>query len=188
MKKYFDLVFRSIAATLMIGIGCLIYVNQPNPYGAFFFSVGLLGVFFFDLNLFTGKVGYVRTKVQVKEIIVIFLANIFSAFMFFSIPQVNFNFGAKLEVPVLLIFVRSFLCGVLIYLCVKEYKRGRPWVSLIAVPAFILAAAEHCIADMIFLVLTRTFTFEAFMFIILVSVGNAIGSLTFSLLEKKENF
>ena len=185
MKKILEIIFKSIGATVMIGIGCLIYINQPNPFGAFFFSIGLLGVFYFNLNLFTGKIGYVRTKKDIIRAILIFAANILGAVLFFIFPQVTFNFAAKLANPWYLTLFKGFICGILIYLCVDQYRGGRPWVTLIGVPAFILSGAEHCIADMIYLVLTRSFTFEAFGFIGLVSLGNAAGSLTFSLFEKK---
>ena len=185
MKNIFNIIFKSIGATVMIGIGCLIYINQPNPIGAFFFSIGLLGVFYFGLNLFTGKIGYVRTKTDIINIILIFAINILSAFLFLIIPQIDFNFAAKLANPWYLTLFKGFICGILIYLCVNEYRGGRSWVTLIGVPAFILSGAEHCIADMIYLVLTRTFTLEAFAFIALVTIGNAAGSLVFSLFEKK---
>ena len=185
MKKILEIIFKSIGATVMIGIGCLIYINQPNPIGAFFFFIGLLGVFYFNLNLFTGKIGYVRTKKDIIRAILIFAANILGAFLFFIVPQVTFNFAAKLANPWYLTLFKGFICGILIYLCVDQYRGGRPWVTLIGVPAFILSGAEHCIADMIYLVLTRTFTLEAFAFIALVAIGNAAGSLVFSLFEKK---
>ena len=185
MKKILEIIFKSIGATVMIGIGCLIYINQPNPIGAFLFSIGLLGVFYFDLNLFTGKVGYVRTKKDIFNILLIFIVNILAAALFFIVPHVTFDFAAKLANPWYLILFKGFICGILIYLCVNEYRGGRPWVTLIGVPAFILSGAEHCIADIIYLVLTRSFTPAAFSFIGLVSLGNAAGSLTFSLFEKK---
>lgn len=185
MKNISNIILRAIGATIMIGIGCLIYINHPNPIGAFFFSIGLLGVFYFNLNLFTGKIGYVRSKKDILNVIIIFTANILAAFLFLIIPQVSFNFAAKLANPYYLTFFKSFICGILIYLCTNEYRGGRPWVTLIGVPAFILSGAEHCIADMIYLILTRTFTLEAFGFISLVTLGNAAGSLVFSLFEKK---
>ena len=184
MKNIFNIIFKSIGATVMIGIGCLIYINQPNPVGAFFFSIGLLGVFYFGLNLFTGKIGYVRTKKDIICAILIFAANILGAILFFIFPQVTFNFAAKLANPWYLTLFKGFICGILIYLCVDQYRSGRPWVTLIGVPAFILSGSEHCIADMIYLVLTRSFTFEAFSFIILVAIGNSLGSLSFSLLQQ----
>lgn len=187
MKHIFDIAFRSIGATIMIGIGCLIYINHPNPIGAFFFSIGLLGVFYFGLNLFTGKIGYVRTKKDIFNAIFIFIINIFAAGLFLIIPQIDFNFAAKLANPWYLTLFKGFICGILIFLCVKEYGGGRPWVTLIGVPAFILSGAEHCIADMIYLVLTRTFTLEAFGFIGLVAIGNSLGSLSFSLLQSIKN-
>ena len=168
----------------MIGIGCLIYINQPNPMGAFFFSIGLLGVFYFNLNLFTGKIGFVRTKKDIIYALLIFAANILAAVLFFIIPQVTFDFAAKLANPWYLILFKGFICGILIHLCVDQYHGGRPWVTLIGVPAFILSGSEHCIADMIYLVLTRSFTFEAFSFVILVAIGNSLGSLSFSWLQQ----
>lgn len=171
----------------MIGIGCLIYINQPNPLGAFFFSIGLLGVFYFGLNLFTGKIGFVRTKKDIIFAILIFVVNILAAALFFIVPQVTFDFAAKLANPWYLTLFKSFICGILIYLCTDQYRSGRPWVTLIGVPAFILSGAEHCIADMIYLVLTRSFTFEAFGFILLVAIGNALGSLSFSFLQEINN-
>ncbi len=184
MKKILEIILKSIGATVMIGIGCLIYINQPNPVGAFFFSIGLLGVFYFGLNLFTGKIGFVRTKKDIIYALLIFVANILGAVLFFIFPQVAFNFAAKLANPWYLTLFKGFICGILIYLCVDQYRGGRPWVTLIGVPAFILSGSEHCIADMIYLVLTRSFTFEAFSFIILVAIGNSLGSLSFSLLQQ----
>ena len=187
MKKILEIILKSIGATVMIGIGCLIYINQPNPIGAFFFSIGLLGVFYFGLNLFTGKIGFVRTKTDIIYALLIFAANILGAVLFFIIPQITFDFAAKLANPWYLILFKGFICGILIYLCVDQYRGGRPWITLIGVPAFILSGSEHCIADMIYLVLTRSFTFEAFSFIILVAIGNALGSLSFSFLQEINN-
>lgn len=187
MKKILEIILKSIGATIMIGIGCLIYINQPNPLGAFFFSIGLLGVFYFGLNLFTGKIGFVRTKKDIICAILIFAVNILAAALFFIIPQVTFDFAAKLANPWYLTLFKSFICGILIYLCADQYRGGRPWVTLIGVPAFILSGAEHCIADMIYLVLTRSFTLEAFGFILLVAIGNALGSLSFSFLQEINN-
>lgn len=187
MKKILEIILKSIGATVMIGISCLIYINQPNPIGAFFFSIGLLGVFYFGLNLFTGKIGFVRTKKDIIYALLIFAANILGAALFFIIPPVTFDFVAKLANPWYLTLFKGFICGILIYLCVDQYRGGRPWITLIGVPAFILSGSEHCIADMIYLVLTRSFTFEAFGFILLVAIGNAFGSLSFSFLQEINN-
>lgn len=184
MGKIINNALRAIAATVMIGIGCLIYINHPNPLGALFFSCGLLSVFFFDLNLYTGKIGYVKNKKDLFFALFTLLFNILGAFVFFIIPQANFNFGAKLVSPWYLILFKGFLCGILIYLCVDRYRASQPWVTLIGVPAFILSGAEHSIADMVYLVLTRSFTPEAFLFIGLVAIGNGLGSLSIATLQK----
>lgn len=52
---------RSIAAGVCIGIGCIAYLSVDNRYvGAFLFSIGLMAVCVFRLNLFTGKVCYLE--------------------------------------------------------------------------------------------------------------------------------
>lgn len=99
MGRIIDTALRSIAATIMIGIGCLIYINYPTPIGALFFSCGLLSVFFFNLNLYTGKVGYIENKKDLFSVLFILLFNILGSFVFFIIPQVEFNFSAKLANP-----------------------------------------------------------------------------------------
>lgn len=174
----------AVTATIMIGIGCLIYSNYPGPVGAFFFSCGLLGVFFFSLDLYTGQVGYIKSKKELLNTLFVLLFNILGSFVFLLIPQINYNFNAKLANPWYLTLFKGFLCGILIYLCADRYRAGQAWVTLIGVPAFILSGAEHSIADMIYLVLTRSFTIDAFIFILLVAFSNGLGSLSIAALQK----
>jgi formate/nitrite transporter FocA (FNT family) len=47
---------KSILAGIFIGIGCCLYLSIPDKLiGALCFSLGLLGIRIFQLNLFTGK-------------------------------------------------------------------------------------------------------------------------------------
>ena len=50
-----SLINKSIAASLMIGIGDFILLKMGNPLGPFLFALGLLAVCYMGLNLFTGK-------------------------------------------------------------------------------------------------------------------------------------
>lgn len=174
-------ILKSIAATIFIGIGCLIYANYPTPVGAFFFSIGLLLVLYTQSNLFTGKVGYVNSWKSFGQAVLILLINCAAAMIFLLVPQtMAIDFVAKMSTAGL--GLRSILCGLLVHFAVDSYKKGRPWITLIAVPAFILCGGEHCIADIVCLVLTRTFTPQAFLFVLVVAIGNAIGALGLDLL------
>ena len=58
MKKNIELINKSIAASLMIALGCYILLKIGNPYGPFLFAFGLLSVCYLGLDLFTGKCGF----------------------------------------------------------------------------------------------------------------------------------
>lgn len=58
-----DNFIKSIYAGFMIGIGGIIYLSLDNPIiAAFLFSFGLLTIIIQQFNLFTGKIGFVKTK------------------------------------------------------------------------------------------------------------------------------
>ena len=59
-KKYLGYFIKGIYAGLMIGIGGVAYLSVKNPVaGSFFFSIGLLTICMYGMNLYTGKIGYV---------------------------------------------------------------------------------------------------------------------------------
>ena len=58
MKKYIELMNKSIAASLLIALGNFALLKLGNPLGPFLFALGLLGVCYMSLNLFTGKCGF----------------------------------------------------------------------------------------------------------------------------------
>ena len=60
MKKYIDYLIKSIFAGIMIGIAGTVYLRvDNNTVGAFLFSIGLLVICMYGMNLYTGKIGYV---------------------------------------------------------------------------------------------------------------------------------
>lgn len=174
---------KGILAGLMIAIGALVYVNTPNPIaGAFFFSTGLLIILLMNFNLYTGKIGYIRKVRELSSLLLIFVANLIGCCFLFIMPRANATFmQLKLQVPWYSVLGKSFLCGILVYVAVDQFKAGRTWFPLLAIPAFILAGCEHCIADFCYMILTRTFTWQSLLFLLLVTIGNSIGALSFSL-------
>ena len=92
----------------------------------------------------------------------------------------------KLAAPWLSWLSNGVLCGAMMYLGVTGFKRARSGALavasvLYAVPVFILALFEHCIADMGYLAiaLPRLAPAEALQslgVILLVAAGNVLGS------------
>lgn len=59
---------KSILAGVMISIGGSVFLSCENRYiGAIFFSVGLVAVVIFELNLYTGRIGVVFSFLSARE-------------------------------------------------------------------------------------------------------------------------
>ena len=56
--EYSNLIRKSIAASVLIGLGNYVLLKLGNPLGPFLFAFGLLGVCVIGANLFTGKCGF----------------------------------------------------------------------------------------------------------------------------------
>ena len=58
-----NIIIKSVLAGILIALAVHIYLNCSNKIvGAFLFSIGLIGVMVLKASLYTGKVGYVKTK------------------------------------------------------------------------------------------------------------------------------
>ena len=61
--EYLSALKKSVVAGLMIGIGCTVFLNMDNSIVAsFLFGLGLFTIINLELNLFTGKIGYICNK------------------------------------------------------------------------------------------------------------------------------
>ena len=184
----------SIFAGAMIAIGAVIYLNCPNRIvGAFLFSIGLIVIMEFEFNLYTGKVGFAKTVKDSLRLVLIFIMNAIGCSLIFLLPTndaINIWTG-RLDYPLYVVFMKAVVCGILIYVCVHQHKINSREVSilttLVAIPAFILCGAEHSIADICFMLAARQITLEGITFILIVAIGNAVGSLAFSLWISKRN-
>lgn len=184
----------SIFAGAMIAIGAVVYLNCPNHIvGAFLFSIGLIVIMEFEFNLYTGKVGYARTFKDSLRLALIFIMNTVGCSLVFLLPTndaINI-WDCHLDYPLYVVFAKAVVCGILIYACVHRHKINSGEVSvmttLVTIPAFILCGAEHSIADICFMFAARQITWKGIVFILIVAIGNAVGSLAFSLWISKRN-
>lgn len=160
MKKtwhYFNLIRLSVAASLLIGMGDFVLLKMGEPLGPFLFSFGLLGVCVLGLNLFTGKCGFlVEDKIKISDLLIILVMNLVFGYVFgviFSLFDSSIVSVAEAKVASwemsLGFFLKSVMCGVIMYLAVELYRRGTKLGILLGVPLFIFCGFQHSIANVI---------------------------------------
>lgn len=181
MLRKIEIINKSIGAALLISLGNYALLKLGNPIGPVIFAFGLLGVCYMNQNLFTGKCGFViENKMPIIELLVILIINLLFGYLFglmFSITDTEIVKNAVLKVSTwnisLPFFIKSFLCGVIMYIAVYMYKKGTPLGIIYGIPLFIFCGFQHCIANIITLGVARTFHLS----ILICILGNFIGSL-----------
>lgn len=171
-----------------IAIGSLLYLNVGGICGALGFSIGLYLILWFKLHLYTGKIGYISKPIDAANLFFILLGNIIGCFVCFIVqphPIAIQLITTKLEANLFIVFIKAVLCGILIYAAVEQYKLGISYAPIIAVPAFILCGAEHCIADICFFIAAGDWRLDFIPFIFIVIFGNSVGSILFRLTLRK---
>ena len=185
---------RAILAGVMISIGGCVFIGCTDKgyawVGAILFSVGLMTVFQFGFDLYTGKVGYAldNKPSYIIDLIVMILGNLIGCimvgYMMPSSTAENFIIARLDNVDYLRVLFKGILCGLLMFIAADIYKKRNSFVgAFICVPVFILSGFEHSIADMFYFMsagfhgLDIAFSLDAVLFILVVIIGNAIGGL-----------
>ncbi len=181
MKKNIELINKSIAAAILISLGNYALLKLGSPIGPVIFAFGLLGVCYMGLNLFTGKCGFLfQDKIKVFDLVMILIFNLLAGYiigLLFSITDKEVFQNAVEKVATwdlsVAFFIKSILCGVIMYIAVYMYKKGTPLGIIFGIPLFIFCGFQHCIANIITLGVARTFDLSIFICIL----GNFIGSI-----------
>ena len=179
--KYANLVRLSIGASLLIGLGDYVLLKIGEPLGPFLFSFGLLGVCVLGLNLFTGKCGFwFEDGISVVDLLIILVVNLVAGYGFgalFSMMDGTVVNAAVGKVAAwdcnLAFFLKSVMCGAIMYLAVELYRRGTKLGILLGVPLFIFAGFQHSIANVITMGVAGAFSWT----VLLCALGNLIGAL-----------
>lgn len=191
MKKYLELVNKSIGAAILIALGDYALLKLGNPIGPVIFAFGLLGVCYMGLNLFTGKCGFIiEDKIKIKDLIIILLVNLIFGYLIglmFSVTDKDVFTNAINRVLTWDIswsfFIKSVLCGIIMYIAVLMYRKKTPLGIIFGIPLFIFCGFQHCIANIITMGVARTFDYSIFICIL----GNFIGSLVMWWLSRSYN-
>ena len=181
MKEKILLINKSIAASLLIGLGDYALLKLGNPIGPVIFALGLLGVCYMNLNLFTGKCGFlISDKIKPLNLLIILIVNLLFGYLIglaFSITDIDVLNSAINKVNSwdmsLSFFIKSILCGIIMYIAVFMYKKGTTLGIIYGIPLFIFCGFQHCIANIITMGAARSFSLT----IIICILGNFIGSL-----------
>ena len=181
MKEKVILINKSIAAALLISLGNYALLKLGNPIGPVIFAFGLLGVCYMGLNLFTGKCGFlIADKIKPLDLLLILIFNLIGGYLLglmYSItdPVVFENAISKVATWEIswAFFIKSIMCGIIMYIAVYMYRKGTPLGIIFGIPLFIFCGFQHCIANIVTLGVARTFDWS----IIICILGNFIGSL-----------
>ena len=195
MKKNIDLFLRAFITGTLIAVGGIAYLSCDNKYiGSFLFGTGLFVILNFDLALFTGKVGYaVNNKPDyLFDLLIIWLGNFagtaISALLVLCtrISGISEKGSALCEIKTsdspVSILVLAFFCGMLMFIAADGYKTisnsaGKALTIFLPVVVFILSGFEHCIANMFYFSLAGAWNAKSFGYLLLMSLGNAVGGI-----------
>lgn len=189
------ILFKSFLAGIMIAIGGTVFLSIENKViGASLFSIGLFGVLIYNLNLYTGKIGYLITNFNlkyIKELIITIIGNFIGACsvgfilrytrIYDNIYEKALNLAnTKLNDNILSIFILSIFCGLLMYYAVNGFKKqtdfGKYLVVYLGVAVFILCGFEHCIANMYYFSVADIWSLKTLGYTGIMVLGNSIGS------------
>lgn len=193
MKEVFRLITKSILAGVLIALAGIVYLNcSDKVVGSFLFSFGLCLVIILEANLYTGKVGYVKSVDDLSEVLFMLILNLVSAYLVGLLSGMGPMHDSavaivttKLETEWWITLLKSIGCGICIYGAVEGYKKTKSFISVIlGVMCFILAGFNHVVADALYIGAARFGSVEVLQYLLLVAMGNAIGSILIRLLQR----
>lgn len=199
LQKHLRTLILAILAGCAISIGGCVFLSLENRViGALMFTVGLYSICTHELNLYTGRIGYLVKYPQASyclELLVIWFGNLAGAFLAASATRFtrisNISGKAvqmcevKLHDNLLSLFLLGVFCGFLMFVAVDGFRAAKnPLILFMGVATFILCGFEHCVADMFYFSVAQVWSGKAFLCIIIITLGNSVGGLLIPLAKK----
>ena len=218
-KVLFKNFYKGILAGLAIGLGGFLYILMvflvPGEYGkvlgSILFSVGLFLVCTFMLSLYTGKIGVVYEGKQEKSFYlslpIMLVGNAIGAFAlgylcFFIFKDMKImetvNATCSIRTALgsfedyLVCALKSFLCGLCVYLAVKSFNLNRLkplGIGLLVffVFLFVYCGFQHCIANMFYFGFGNHMSWNTLFNLLVCIAFNSFGPIVGVLLFKAFN-
>ncbi len=183
---------KSIFAGLAVSMAATAYLSvEDSIVGGVLFSLGLLAIYLFDWNLYTGKCCYFvdNPKKNSPIILYAFVGNLIGILIFtyaLNLAGLTVHEKAleyvqyKLSNTYIESFIRAIMCGIAMSIAVLGYKKqkddfGRFIIVALPITVFIVAKFEHVIANFYYISLSGSWSLDSFIFILICAVGNLIG-------------
>ena len=194
MKALSDALLGFLAG-FVITLGATAYLSlESTMAGALMFTVGLFAICSFGWNLFTGKVCYSFGKGPryIGFLAVVWISNFAGAAAGGAlirltrlegvVARAQAEAATKPDDGLLSVFVLAIFCNVLIYIAVEGYRSienslGRYLAVFFGVTVFVVCGFEHCVANMYYFTAAGVWSGEAIVFILVNTLGNALGGL-----------
>ncbi|NCB51434.1 MAG: formate/nitrite transporter family protein [Clostridia bacterium] len=188
VRKYLT---SGILSGIVIGIGGAVYLACDSRYvGALLFTTGLLCICVLGFSLYTGKIGFMVVRHEKEDYAELFLG-LLGNFIGASLTGYAIAAAtparmeraleictAKLEIPFISVFILALFCGILVYLAVVIFREKQNVLGIFfCIPTFILAGFEHSIADMFYFAASGIVSQRAFLFVLVVILGNTAGGM-----------
>ena len=188
-------IILAVAAGMCIGIGGTVYLSVDNKIiGSCLFSLGLIMITVFKLNLFTGKICFILKN---KFSYIIFLFEVWignfigTALIALLLRYTRLTVNPvelvdlKLNDGLLSIFILAVFCGILMYVAVVGFAKTENYILLVLpVSVFILCGFEHCVANMFYFSLCNVWNAKSLLYLLVMTLGNLLGSIIMQLTEK----
>lgn len=194
---------RSFLAGVTIGIGGFINLSCDNHVvGALLFSICLLSICLLNLNLFTGKSGFIHDLSDFRRLVLVLIVNLLGAITFGIIikftdtsivDSANKIVQTRLAADYSQLIIRSVITGFLMTLAVESEKKqdSNHIILVLSIMGFILSGCYHCIAETFYYsVSSLSFTdlFSVIARLSVVIVFNFIGCNLYNLIVTKKLF
>ena len=194
------ILIRSFLAGVLVSMGGVVYLMSSDKVsGSFLFSFALFAIVNLNLNLYTGKIGYLVLNLNWKYVGMLgitlvgnFLGTLCTAFLIRltrmdimdTVAKVT---QVKLDDSYISMFVLAIFCGMLMFLGVDLFRSIESYVGkalsiIFVVMIFIVSGFEHCIADMFYFNLAGNLNFVTLAVLIL---GNSVGGTLLCFLCEK---
>ena len=186
------MITNSILAGALIGIGDIALMSCENKYvGALLFALALMSIIYFELPLFTGRVGrMVRDGTYLGFFFILFFNVIGTALAVWGYTlmspenrqKVLAVADQKFSRGYVALFVAAIFCNILIHIAVSS---KHSILVILCVMAFILCGFEHSIADAGYAFVSGDW--RNMLTWLIVVAGNTVGGLlTFYFLHEEE--
>lgn len=181
LKSIFAGVIISMSAT--VSLCC-----SDKVMGALLFSLGLTLILVLELNLYTGKIGYLTKFRDLPIVLGILFFNVVGVMLFrvllicadsAILDSILLVADLKNSIGLIPMFFRAIPCGALMYMGVESYKRTKNiLLPMLCVTAFIVSGYEHCIVVSFYTPFSVQFVSAV--------LGNSVGSILTRMLTVSE--